>query len=81
MHYKGVNTSEDFIVIAESPEIVKKWRSDKSIAMTEVVNAYQIFITGGYVLPHSSILQAYSPHLEVESDPSADQEIEHSYPA
>lgn len=48
VHYKGVNSSEDFIVIAESPEIVQKWRGDKSIAMTEVVNSYQIFITGGH---------------------------------
>ena len=47
VHYKGAE--EDFVVIAEDADIVKKWRSDKTIPLVDVVNSFDIFTTGKYV--------------------------------
>jgi hypothetical protein len=46
-HYKGDNN--DFVVLVESKIAVEKWRGDKSIAMTDVVDAYAVFATERYV--------------------------------
>ncbi|KAF8444259.1 ribosome maturation protein [Kalaharituber pfeilii] len=43
VHYKG--SSEDFVIFAESPEQVKKWRNDKTLPLAEVLNGFHIFTT------------------------------------
>lgn len=43
VHYKG--TEDDFIVFAESAQAVKDWRSDRTIALAQVVDAYKVFVT------------------------------------
>jgi hypothetical protein len=39
--YQG--SSEGFVIFVESEELVRKWKEDKSIPMTEVVAGYKIF--------------------------------------
>ncbi|EAW06959.1 SBDS family protein [Aspergillus clavatus NRRL 1] len=41
--YKGA--SDDFIVFVDDPAILKKWKTDRSISLTDVVNGYKIFVT------------------------------------
>ena len=41
--YKGA--TEDFIVFIESPEDLAKWKQDKSIPLTDVVNSFKIMVT------------------------------------
>ncbi len=41
--YKG--STEDFIVFIESPEDLAKWKQDKSIPLTDVVNSFKIMVT------------------------------------
>ncbi|KAJ5976312.1 RNA binding protein [Penicillium waksmanii] len=41
--YKG--KSEDFIVFVDDLEILKKWRNDRSIPLSDVVNGWKIFVT------------------------------------
>ncbi len=43
VHFKGKD--DDFIVFVESPSEYKKWLGDRSIALTQVVNAFKIFVT------------------------------------
>lgn len=47
VHYKGAD--EDFIVFVESEEDVKKWKSDRSVPLAQVVNSFKIFVTHKYV--------------------------------
>jgi hypothetical protein len=44
IHYKG--TEDDFIILAESVEAVKKWKEDKTIPLIDVVNSFDVFTTG-----------------------------------
>jgi hypothetical protein len=41
--YQGA--SEGFAVFVESEEIVKKWKEDKTIPLTDVVAGWKIFTT------------------------------------
>ncbi|KAJ5505308.1 hypothetical protein LT330_009334 [Penicillium expansum] len=41
--YKG--SSDDFIVFVEDLEILQKWKSDRSVPLTEVLNGWKIFVT------------------------------------
>ncbi|KAJ5374547.1 hypothetical protein N7517_006553 [Penicillium concentricum] len=41
--YKG--RSDDFIVFVDDLEILKKWKNDRSIPLTEVLNGWKIFLT------------------------------------
>jgi ribosome maturation protein Sdo1 len=41
--YQG--SSEGFAVFVESEELVKKWKEDKTIPLTEVVAGWKIFTT------------------------------------
>ncbi|CAI7641092.1 unnamed protein product [Penicillium discolor] len=41
--YKG--SSDDFIVFVDDLEILKKWKSDRSVPLTEVLNGWKIFVT------------------------------------
>jgi hypothetical protein len=43
VHFRG--KEDDFIVMAESPEAVNKWRADKSIPLIDVVNGFDVFTT------------------------------------
>jgi ribosome maturation protein Sdo1 len=43
VHYKG--KTDDFIVFVDSPEDLKKWKSDQSIPMAQVVNSFKIMVT------------------------------------
>ncbi|WPH04830.1 Hypothetical protein R9X50_00772700 [Acrodontium crateriforme] len=43
VHFKG--TDEDFIVFVESADAVKKWKSDRTIPMAQVVSGWKIFVT------------------------------------
>ncbi|KAF4759841.1 hypothetical protein N7455_012599 [Penicillium solitum] len=41
--YKG--SSDDFIVFVDDLEILQKWKSDRSVPLTEVLNGWKIFVT------------------------------------
>jgi hypothetical protein len=43
VHFQGKD--EDFIVYVDSAKAVEQWRSDKSIALTNVVSRFKIFIS------------------------------------
>jgi hypothetical protein len=43
MYYKG--SSEDFIVFVDDLEILQKWKNDRSIALSDVLNGWKIFVT------------------------------------
>ncbi|KAJ5483002.1 hypothetical protein N7539_006448 [Penicillium diatomitis] len=45
--FKG--QSEDFIVFVDDLEILKKWKGDRSIPLTDVLNGWKIFVTHGLV--------------------------------
>jgi ribosome maturation protein Sdo1 len=44
VHYKG--SEDDFIVMAESIDAVNKWKKDSSIPLIDVVNSFDVFVTG-----------------------------------
>ncbi|KAF7715838.1 Uncharacterized protein PECH_006010 [Penicillium ucsense] len=44
--FKG--QSEDFIVFVDDLEILKKWKGDRSIPLTDVLNGWKIFVTHGH---------------------------------
>jgi hypothetical protein len=44
VHYKG--SSDDFIVYIDSVENFKKWQSDRSIPLVDVLAAFKVFQTG-----------------------------------
>ncbi|KAB8079506.1 ribosome maturation protein [Aspergillus leporis] len=41
--YKGA--SDDFIVIVDDIKILNDWRKDRSIALSDVLNGWKIFVT------------------------------------
>lgn len=41
--YKG--RSEDFIVFVDDLDILQKWKNDRSIALSEVLNGWKIFVS------------------------------------
>ncbi|KAJ5871256.1 uncharacterized protein N7529_003609 [Penicillium soppii] len=43
MYYKG--SSEDFIVFVDDHEILQKWKTDRTIPLSEVLNGWKIFVT------------------------------------
>ena len=43
VHYKGAD--DDYIVMAESIDAVKKWRDDKTVPLVDVVSSFDVFIT------------------------------------
>src|ERR1700742_574661 len=44
VHFKGGD--DDFIVMAESVDAVKAWKKDSSKPLVDVVNSFQVFVTG-----------------------------------
>ncbi|KAK4105861.1 DUF1960-domain-containing protein [Parathielavia hyrcaniae] len=43
VHYKG--SDEDFVVFLDSVEDYKKWQSDKSVPLAQVVSSFKVFTT------------------------------------
>jgi len=43
VHYKG--KEDDFIVIIEGAEAIKRWKKDKTIPLVDVVNSFDVFVT------------------------------------
>jgi len=43
VHFKG--KEDDFIIMAESSDAVKKWKNDKSTPLVDVVNSFDVFTT------------------------------------
>ncbi|PYH46919.1 SBDS family protein [Aspergillus saccharolyticus JOP 1030-1] len=43
MFYKGA--SDDFVIFVDSNDIVNKWRKDRSIPLSDVVDGFKIFVT------------------------------------
>ncbi|KAJ9485929.1 hypothetical protein VN97_g7412 [Penicillium thymicola] len=41
--YKG--SSDDFIVFVDDLEILQKWKSDRSVSLSDVLNGWKIFVT------------------------------------
>ncbi|CAG8905760.1 unnamed protein product [Penicillium egyptiacum] len=41
--YKG--SSDDFIVFVDDLDTLKKWKTDRSIPLTDVLNGWKIFLT------------------------------------
>ena len=46
VHYKGKD--EDFILLVDDLEAVRKWREDKTIPMAQVVSSFKVFVTHGH---------------------------------
>lgn len=44
VHYRGSN-DEDFIVFLDSVDDYQKWRSDKSVPLSQVVSSFKVFTT------------------------------------
>ncbi|KAF8427541.1 ribosome maturation protein [Tirmania nivea] len=64
VHYKGDHN--DFVIFAESPEIVCRWKKDRSIPLMEVVDGFHIFTTRH---------QGAQGHLEEASHLALDSEF------
>lgn len=43
--YKG--RSDDFVVFIDDLEILQKWKKDRSIPLSDVLNGWKIFVTHG----------------------------------
>ena len=43
VHYQG--KEDDFVILVEDVEAVKKWKGDRSIPLAQVVSGFKIFIT------------------------------------
>lgn len=54
VHHKG--NTEDFIVFIESNEDLKKWKSDKSIPLAQVMSGWKVFVTHKYAFTLGSPL-------------------------
>ncbi len=52
IHFKGKD--EDFIIFVDDAESAKKWKTDKTIPLAQVVSSFKIFVTHGYVSPPST---------------------------
>jgi hypothetical protein len=45
VHYRGQNVHDDFLVYVTDADLLVKWRKDKTIPMTEVIDSYKVFVT------------------------------------
>jgi len=43
VHYKG--KEDDFVIFVDSSEDVKKWKSDKTVPLAQVVSGWKVFVT------------------------------------
>jgi Shwachman-Bodian-Diamond syndrome (SBDS) protein len=44
VHYKG--SDDDFLVFVEDVASLKKWRGDKTVPLVDVVQSFDVFVTG-----------------------------------
>ncbi|EPE34945.1 FYSH [Glarea lozoyensis ATCC 20868] len=65
IHYRGQNVHDDFIVYTTNVELLQKWKTDKSIPLVDVLDAYQIFVT--HKQGAQGILDTAS-HAELDSE-------------
>jgi len=61
VHYKGDHN--DFVIFAESPEIVCRWKRDRSIPLMEVVDSFHVFTT---YAPFSPPSPQYPPNITTQ---------------
>jgi Shwachman-Bodian-Diamond syndrome (SBDS) protein len=54
VHYKGKD--DDFVIIAESPDAVKRWKGDKTVPLVDVVNSFDVFCTHKYVITLAGVI-------------------------
>jgi len=59
VHYKG--SSEDFIVFVESIENFRKWKTDKTVPLVEVVDSFDVFLTHKYAHPKATTRDILTP--------------------
>jgi len=71
VHYKGKN--DDFFVFLDSVEDFKKWLTDSSVPLAQVVNTFQIFCTHRHgnqgLYDHASnadLDNEFGTHVDVE---------------
>jgi hypothetical protein len=56
IHYKG--NEDDFVILVESVEAVKKWKEDKTIPLVDVVNSFDVFATHKSVWAQPDVVAA-----------------------
>lgn len=49
MHYKGTNTSDDYVIYISGADAVQKWLKDKTIPLVEVLDGFFVFVSHKYV--------------------------------
>ncbi|RKU42147.1 hypothetical protein DL546_005486 [Coniochaeta pulveracea] len=71
VHYKGA--SDDFFVYIDSQDDYEKWKTDKTVALAQVVSAFKVFETnkhgaqGTYNEPsHAALDNEFGTHNEEE---------------
>jgi ribosome maturation protein Sdo1 len=72
IHLKG--KEDDFIVMAESVDAVKKWRKDTSIPLVDVVSSFDVFVTGKQGV-QGQMNRASKSSLENQFDTSKDDDV------
>jgi ribosome maturation protein Sdo1 len=72
VHYKG--KEDDFIVLAESVDAVKKWKGDKTIPLIDVVNSFDVFTTNKHGV-QGQLDRASKGVLENEFGSSKDDDV------
>ncbi|KAK3676871.1 hypothetical protein LTR78_003075 [Recurvomyces mirabilis] len=80
VHYKGQGGAkssdhpEDFIVIVESGDAVRKWKHDKTTALTDVVDSFDVFVTHKHG-NQGQMDRASKGQLEAEFGSSKDTDV------
>ncbi|KAI9824695.1 MAG: hypothetical protein M1826_007273 [Phylliscum demangeonii] len=71
VHYAGSN--DDFIVFVEDPDELRKWRTDKSIPLAQVLSGWKIFVTHKHgaqgvldTAPNSTLDNEFGTHVQEE---------------
>jgi hypothetical protein len=49
MHYKGLNTGDDYLIYITSAEAAKDWVEDKTIPLVEVLDGFFVFVSHKYI--------------------------------
>lgn len=47
--YKG--KSDDFIIFIEDVDTLRKWKTDSTVPLSDVINGWKIFVTHKYASP------------------------------
>ncbi|KAJ5220454.1 hypothetical protein N7468_009658 [Penicillium chermesinum] len=61
--YKG--KTDDFVIFVDDLDILQKWKNDRSIALSDVLNGWKIFVTHGHG-PQGILDTASNSQLENE---------------